>query len=238
MNITWLLENTEISGTTRSILALADEMIARGHDVRIVTPGLPLTWRPSAAEWIYVDELSQYHASGDEFVVDRFFGPIVDDEVYRQATPHEHEPPRVLLAGPAHEESRRIDDGYGAIAHARWFHQKLELIRVSPWAPSREEPLDDVQEFHVALSTAEMTRLMHSCDIVLVPGQAPSLTAMEAMAAGIPIIRGERNAVELGERLIEVLDDSDLRDRLRERGREAAVQWRASVVADRFEKKG
>src|SRR5687768_18600712 len=43
---------------------------------------------------------------------------------------------------------RGIDEGYGAVAHARWFHQKLDLIRVSPWAPSKEEPLDSVQEFH------------------------------------------------------------------------------------------
>ncbi len=34
------------------------------------------------------------------------------------------------------------------------------------------------------------------------------------------------NAVELGERLIELLSDHDLRDRLRARGQDVAEQWR------------
>jgi glycosyltransferase involved in cell wall biosynthesis len=45
----------------------------------------------------------------------------------------------------------------------------------------------------------------------------------------------ERNAVELGERLIELLEDYDLRERLRARGREVAEQWRADHVAARLE---
>ncbi|MDQ6800507.1 MAG: glycosyltransferase [Acidobacteriota bacterium] len=187
-----------------------------------------------------------------------FIGAIVDDEVYRKAAPREHQPPRVLLCGPAQEDGRGIDDGYGAAGHARWFHQKLDLIRVSAWAPSREEPLDSVQEFHVALSTAEMTRLMHSCDIVLAPNEretAFSLSTMEALAAGIPSILAAipsflsfdaqndyalfappGNAVEMGERLIEMLDGADVRQRLRSRAREVAEQWRAPAVADRLER--
>jgi glycosyltransferase involved in cell wall biosynthesis len=45
----------------------------------------------------------------------------------------------------------------------------------------------------------------------------------------------QENAVELGEKLIEVLSDGDLRERLRLRGREVAEQWRASHVAERME---
>ena len=106
-------------------------------------------------------------------------------------------------------------------------------------APSREEPLDAVQEFHVGLTTAEMTRLLHSCDVVLVPNgreNAMPQTAMEAMAAGIPTVLAQRNAVEMGEHLLEVLDEPDLRDQLRDRGREAAEQWRAPAAAERFER--
>ncbi len=187
-----------------------------------------------------------------------FIGAPVDDDVYRQIVPREHHPPRVLLCGPAQEDARGIHDGYGAAAHARWFHQKLDLIRVSAWAPSREEPLDSVQEFHVALTTAEMTRLMHSCDIVLAPHErdaAVSLTTMEALAAGIPsvltatpsflsfdtqrdyaLFAPPGNAVEMGERLIEMLDGADIRPRLRLRAQEVAEQWRASKVADRLER--
>jgi glycosyltransferase involved in cell wall biosynthesis len=165
---------------------------------------------------------------------------------------------RVLLAGAGHDEQSGVTDGYGAVAHARWFHQRLDLIRVSPWAPSREEPLDDVQEFHVALSTAEMTRLLHSCDAIVVPAHGESrlpLVACEALAAGVPALLSEvpaltsldaaadyavfgpeRNAVELGERLIELLSDADLRERIRTRGREVSRQWRPDLAAERFER--
>jgi glycosyltransferase involved in cell wall biosynthesis len=45
----------------------------------------------------------------------------------------------------------------------------------------------------------------------------------------------QENAVELGEKLIDLLSDADLRERLRARGREVAEQWRASGVAERLE---
>ena len=290
-------------------LAQADALIARGHRVRLVTTGLPLTWRSSRAEWIYVDDLRYYDAGDDDFVIGSFdtvtvaydlageravhlcqrvadaahelpipklavsrslipicersgsdaiyIGQIVEDELYRDVTPREREPPRVLLSGAAQNEIKGIDDGYGAVAHARWFHQKLDLIRVSPWAPSREEPLESVQEFHVALNTAEMTRLVHSCDLLIAASHAEEgfgLPAAEAMAAGIPclltaipsylsfddtrdyaLFAPEQNAVELGERLIDLLGDAALRARLRTRAREVAEQWRAESVAERLE---
>ena len=186
-----------------------------------------------------------------------FIGQVVEDEFYRTATPREHEPLRVLLSGQAQADLKGIREGYGAVAHARWFHQKLDLIRVSPWAPSREEPLDAVQEFHVGLTTNEMTRLTHSCDVLIAPNHREEgfgLPAAEAMASGIPCVltsipsylsfdetrdyalfAPEENAVELGEKLIEVLQDVELRERLRERGREVSEQWRVQHVAERLE---
>jgi len=323
LRITYLLEDTDHSGGVRVQLAHADALIARGHRVRMVTKGLPLTWRSSHAEWVYVDDFRQYDASKEDFVVGGFWltvpiayalageravhlcqgyegaldfyapvrdqieaayklpipklvvakslipiceqfssdvtyiGQIVEDEFYRAVTPREHDPPRVLVAGQAQAEFRGIQDAYGAVAHARWFHQKLDLIRVSPWAPSREEPLESVQEFHVALSTVEMTRLMHSCDILIAANHAVEgfgLPAAEAMASGLPTIlttipsylsfddardyalfAPEQNAIELGERLIELLSDPALRARLRTRGREVAEQWRVEGVAGRLE---
>jgi len=323
MNISYLLEDTDQSGGVRVQLAHADALIARGHRVRLVTKGLPLTWRSSRAEWVYVDDFRQYDASEDDFVVGTFwvtvpvayelageravhlcqgyegafsayhsirdqidaaynlpipklvvskslipiceqFGPeviyvgqVVEDEFYRAVTPREHEPLRVLLSGQSQADLKGIQEGYGAVAHARWFHQTLDLIRVSPWAPSREEPLEAVQEFHVALTTDEMTRLMHSCDLLIAPNHREEgfgLPAAEALAAGIPCVMTsipsylafdethdyalfapEDNAVELGERLIELLGDSDLRERLRARGREVAQQWRVERVAERLE---
>lgn len=324
LQITYLLEDTEQSGGVRVPLAQADALIARGHRVRFVTKGLPVTWRSSRAEWIYVDDFRQYDATGDDFLVATFWvtvpqayhlapertvhlcqgyegafsayesikgeidavyrlpvpklvvsrsiepvvrhfgddvtviGQVVEDEFFRPIVPREHEPLRVLLCGQSQADLRGIDEGYGAVAHARWFHQRFDFIRVSPWAPSREEPLDTVQEFHVALTTAEMTRLMHSCDVLIAANYAEEgfgLPAAEALASGLAclftaipsylafdathdyaLFAPERNAVELGERLIELLESRELRDRLRARGREVAGQWRVEHVAGRLER--
>ncbi|HYC93262.1 MAG TPA: hypothetical protein VEO54_28915 [Thermoanaerobaculia bacterium] len=233
MNVAFFLEDTTIGSRSRLAMAQADALTARGHRARIVTKGAPVTWRSSRAEWIYVEDFRHYDAK-DDIVVDGAMPLLlVDDDFYRDATPREHEPLRVLLCGPSHEEQRAIFDGYGAVAHARWFHQTLELVRVSPWAPSRDEPLESVQEFHVALTTAEMSRLLHTCDILVAPRF--TLSAAEAMAAGLACVPAGGTAVELGERLIEVLSDYDLRERLREEGRAAAAKWRREAVTDRLE---
>jgi len=324
MNIVYLMEDTALSGGIRVQLAQADALIARGHRVRIVTKGLPLTWRPSRAEWIYIDDFNTYDARDDDFLIATFWttlpaayaiapekalhlcqgyegsftayqpirseieaayrlpipklvvtrslieicrqfsddvtyiGQIVDDDFFRPRTPPENEPMRVLLCGESQVDIKGVSEGYGAAAHARWFHQKFDLIRVSPWAPSREEPLDAVQEFHVALNTREMTRLMHSCDVLIAPNHREEgfgLPAAEAMASGIPVVMTsipsylsfddvrdyalfapQENAVEMGEKLIELLSDADLRQGLRARGREVAEQWRSGRVAERLEK--
>ena len=323
LGIAYLMEDTALSGGIRVLLAQADALIARGHRVRIVTKGLPLTWRSSRAEWVYVDDLNTYDARDDDFVIGTFWttlaaawaiapakalhlcqgyegafsayqpiraeieaayrlpipklvvsrslvpvcrqfsddvsyiGQIIDDEFFRPRTNAENEPLRVLLCGQSQADLKGIAEGYGAAAHARWFHQRFDLVRVSPWAPSREEPLDSVQEFHVALSTSEMTRLMHSCDVLIAPNHREEgfgLPAAEAMASGIPVVMTaipsyqsfderhdyalfapQENAVELGEKLIELLSDADLRESLRIRGREVADQWRAGPVVERLE---
>lgn len=259
LRLTWLLESTELSAEAGLAVAQAEVMAARGHRTRIVTAGDPLSWRGSSAEWIYVEDLESYDPGKDDFVV-RGAWPhrLVEEPLYRPGTPQEHSPPRVLVLGAVQDEVLGIEEAYGAVAHARWFHQKLDLVRVSPWAPSKEEPLDSVQEFHVGLTSAEMTRLLHSCDVLLAtnhPEEGLGLPAAEAMASGIPCVltsipaflsfdevrdyalfAPERNAIELGERLIELLSDAGLRGRLRDRGRMVAEQCRAHVVAERLER--
>ncbi len=237
MKIVYLAEDTAMSGGIRVQLAHADALIARGHRVRIVTKGAPVTWRRSDAEFVYVDNFLDYDARDDDFVIGTFWitvpsaheiagdkavhlcqgyegaftayqpikneidaayrlpvtyiGQVVDDEFFRERIPPENEPPRVLLSGQSQADLKGIEEGYGAVAHARWFHQKLELVRVSPWAPSREEPLDSVDEFHVALTTAEMTRLMHSCVVLIAPNHAEEgfgLPAAEALASGLATV--------------------------------------------------
>lgn len=261
MNIAYLIDDTGISASTRVALAQADLLIERGHRVTIVTTGAPVTWRSSRAEWRYVDDFREYDTRADDRVMRTAeeiiaAGIVVDDELYRGRIPRENDPLRVLLAGDSQVEDNGIEDAYGAAAHARWFHQKFDLVRVSPFVPSRQEPLDTVQEFHVALTTGEMTRLMHSCDVLIAPKRREAfvdLTCAEAMASGLACVitdtiahayaekrdfarfAPENNSVELGERLIELLGDDGGRNRLRVRSREVAQQWRSEHVAERLE---
>src|SRR6202171_480773 len=227
LRISYLVEDTALSVGIRVQLMQADALIARGHQVRMVTKGLPLTWRSCDAAWVYLDNFYNYDASEDDVVggtfwltlhpaweiareravhlcqgyegfigayadrVDKienayhlplpklvvapslvevckrftddvtYIGQIVESDFFRDHTRRENEPLRVLVCGQAQADFRGIEDAYGAVAHARWFHQKLDLIRVSAWAPSEAGPVECVREFHVALNTHEMTRLMH-----------------------------------------------------------------------------
>ncbi|HSP34442.1 MAG TPA: glycosyltransferase [Thermoanaerobaculia bacterium] len=260
MRVAYLLPETGISATARIAAAQADALIAAGHQVRIVTTALPMTWRSSRAEWVYVDQFRQFVADDGERVINAGsdivrHNAIVDDEFFRERIAREHEPLRVLLCGGSHVQNKGLSEGYGAAAHARWFHQTFDLVRVSPWAPSREEPLDSVQEFHIALTASEMTRLMHSCDVLIAPNRREdplSLTTLEALASGLACVATATpahlaaaadaalfappdNAVELGEKLIEIVEDGALRERLRARGREVVAKFRAASVVKRLE---
>ena len=260
MRVAYLLAETDISATARIVASQADALIANGHEVRIVSPASPPAWRSSRAEWIDIDDLRRYVAQPGEIVIDASSdivkaNSIVDEDFYRERLPRENQPLRVLIAGGSQFDDKGIGEGYGAVTHARWFHQTLDLIRVSPWAPSREEPLDDVQVFHVALTSREMTRLMHSADVLVAPNRREdplSLTTLEALASGLACVvtstpphlaHGSEyalfappdNAVELGEKLIEVLSDAALRQRLRAKAREVAEPFRSVNVVKRLE---
>lgn len=188
-----------------------------------------------------------------------YVGQIVDDEFYRDGEPGEHEPLRVLLAGASQIDFKGIDIGYGAAAHARSYGGKFDLIRVSPWAPGHDEPVQEmVAEFHVALSSEQMVRLVHSCDIFLGPSRGDEgfgLPAAEAMAAGLPAVltripsflsfaekpdfalfADEADGAGLGDQLFELLQDETLRRALRQRSRQVAEQFRAHHAAERLER--
>jgi hypothetical protein len=186
-----------------------------------------------------------------------WIGQIVDESFFRATAPPDNHPMRVLLSGASQIDIKGIDDGYGAAAHAVWNGAELELIRVSPWAPAGDEPLDSVAEFHVALGSTEMTRLMHSCDILLAPNHREEgfgLPAAEAMASGLPVVMtripsylsfgsphdyalfaNEGDSIAMGDALLELLYSEGLRQRLRTRGRQIAGQFHAEEVARRME---
>lgn len=234
MRIAYVVEENATDELTALARSQAETLAAIGHDVQL-----------GASDADQADVMLR--TSGLPNVV------IVDERFYRARMPRENEPMRVLLAGAAHDEASGISDGYGAVAHARWFHQKFDLIRASRWAPSREEPLESVQEFHVGLDPIERIRLLHTCDVVIAPNHVEEpfgLAAAEAMAAGVPAVLSSipahgsgdyalfappENAVELGERLIELLSDYELRERIREKGRAFAERWRATNAAARLE---
>ena len=188
-----------------------------------------------------------------------FIGQIVDSEFYRGSIPAENQPLRVLLTGAMEIDLKGVSEGYGAAAHARYYGAQFDLIRVSPWAPGHDEPVREVvQEFHAGLTTAQMARLVHSCDVFIAPNHADEgfgLPAAEALAAGLPAVMTRipsflawdptpdfalfadpGDAVGLGEQLLELLSDEETRERVRARGREVVEQFRMEQTSERLEK--
>lgn len=188
-----------------------------------------------------------------------YIGQIVDDSFFRRKSQAPGHRPRVLLAGASQVDFKGIDIGYGAATHCRWFGGEFSLIRVSPWAPSKQEPVKElVDEFHVAVTSSEMTALVHSCDIFLGPSRRQEgfgLPAAEAMASSLPaaltripsflsfapshdyaLFAEEDDAEGLGEHLRSLLADPELGQRLGARGYEVAQQFRSTETASRLER--
>jgi glycosyltransferase involved in cell wall biosynthesis len=186
-----------------------------------------------------------------------YIGQIVDDDYFQ---PHANSggAPRVLLVGPMQADFKGIDVGYAAVRRARENGRTFDLIRVSQWAPADGEPSDLATEFHVALSTSDIVRLMASCDLFLAPSRHQEgfgLPAAEAMASGLPgalseipsflswneqhdyaLFTPEGDGIALGNALVTLLDDAALRERLARRGREVVEQFRAPMTGERLER--
>lgn len=67
------MEDTDLSGGVRVQLAQADALLERGHRVSIATKGLPLRWRRSRADWIYVENFDAIDSSPFDRVVATFW---------------------------------------------------------------------------------------------------------------------------------------------------------------------
>lgn len=186
-----------------------------------------------------------------------YIGQIVDDDYFQ---PHAGSggTPRVLLVGPMQADFKGIDAGYAAVRRARERGAAFDLIRVSQWAPAGGEPADLATEFHVALSTSDIVRLMASCDLFLAPSRHQEgfgLPAAEAMASGLPgvlseipsflswdehhdyaLFTPEADGIAMGDALVTLLDDAALCERLAERGRAVVEQFRAPITGERLER--
>jgi glycosyltransferase involved in cell wall biosynthesis len=182
-------------------------------------------------------------------------GQIVDDDYYQPHT-DSAAPRRVLLVGPMQADFKGIDVGYGAVQRARARGAKFDLVRVSQWPPPADEPTDLAAEFHVALNTNDMVRLIASCDVYLAPSRHQEgfgLPAAEAMASGLPGVLSEipsflswsethdygafapeGNGGAMGDAIATLLADGALRDRLIKRGREVVEQFRAESTGGRL----
>jgi len=150
-----------------------------------------------------------------------------------------------------------IDVGYAAVRRARALGASFDLIRVSQWAPADDEPSELASEFHVALRTADMVRLIASCDAYLAPSrhqEGVGLPAAEAMASGLPgvlteipsflswseehdygLFTAEGDGTAMGDALATLLGDAALRERVVRRGREVVEQFRGVRTAERLE---
>jgi glycosyltransferase involved in cell wall biosynthesis len=320
MRIAYLLADTGLAGGTRVAVAHGDALTDRGHEVTLVTPGGPLTWRNSRARWRHVNAFSELDAGAYDFIVGTFWttlhdvhalagkrgvhfcqgyegsftayralkpqideayrlplpkitvsphlvpicrafhddatyvGQIVDDEFYQ---PHasRNAKPRVLLVGPAQADFKGIDVGYDAVRHARSLGAGFELVRVSQWQAADGEPTELASEFHIALTTVEMARLIASCDVFLGTSRAEEgfgLPAAEALASGVPAVLSEipsflswsethdyaRFAAEgdgraFGEQLVHLLTHEQT---LVRRGREVVEQFRSEQTGARLER--
>jgi glycosyltransferase involved in cell wall biosynthesis len=80
LRIAYLLEDTGMAGGIRVAVAQADALVARGHDVTLITKGEPLSWRHSSAKWQYVPSFDGIDLAPFEFVVGTFWKtlPFVD----------------------------------------------------------------------------------------------------------------------------------------------------------------
>ncbi len=187
-----------------------------------------------------------------------YIGQIVDDIFYRDPQVRDFDRARVLLVGPWQADFKGIDIGYDAVRRARSKGAELDLVRVSQWPAGEDEPAELASEFHAAVDSAEMARLITTCDVFLGPSRSQEgfgLPAAEAMASVVAAVLSEipsfqsfdgardyalfapeNDAIAMGDQLVRLLSDARLRHRIALRGREVVEQFRAHHTALRLER--
>ena len=167
---------------------------------------------------------------------------------------------RVLVVGPTGVRAKGIFTALMAVKLVKKRGYRVELVRVSQFPLGKKErSLDVTDEYHFKVSPKLMPAIYRSCDIFIDPSiVAPfSLPAIEAMASGLPCLLTDIEAfrgydekedyaffvppndpVKMAEGLMEMIEDKNRRDGLREKGLKVAsnFDWDRAIeiVEDTF----
>lgn len=166
-------------------------------------------------------------------------------------------PYRVLLPGPYDIDWKGVHDGLTALKELKK-KMPLRVIRVSQLpCTAAEQEFGIVDEYHYRLLPHDMAALYRSCDVMLGPSwnqEGFGLPALEAMACGTPVALSdipafrafaegttwaqffaERDIPGMRDAVRQLLEDVQLRTRLRAAGIEIAKRYTFARVAERIE---
>jgi glycosyltransferase involved in cell wall biosynthesis/2-polyprenyl-3-methyl-5-hydroxy-6-metoxy-1,4-benzoquinol methylase len=164
---------------------------------------------------------------------------------------------RIIIVGTWENGIKGIAFAVKGFSLAREKMKDLSLVRVSTLPLSEEErEVWQPEEYHSAVSPADMPALYGGCDIAIVPsaeGEGFGLPAIEAMACGLPVILtrihsflsldddkdyayfvSPSSAGEIAEAIIRLCGDFSLRERLAERGRQVAGMFSLQITANQL----
>jgi glycosyltransferase involved in cell wall biosynthesis len=106
--------------------------------------------------------------------------------------------PRILVMSPFEIDWKGVATALRALSELRQSGMPFDLIRISQWPQSQaERELFEAQEFHCHISPERVSTVLRSCDLLLAPSweqEGFGLPALEAMAAGVPVVASDIGA--------------------------------------------